>query len=352
MSYKIPKVIEDLGAEILTDVDMIENGDFVIVPPISDAPKLHVSVPTMRSWGLSVSSYAGPERNNYGAARRTFGKYAGDQFGAKYFVARSVSHDMNANFCGDTHETEFVVTNPNDVNGSKIVRKPKVFPLMNATLEPFRPMFPLENYNFGPRTCSLTGDKEAYDLLMSKIGPESLLTSSLAPCSLGQEGCDLPATIAVISTIVTSRWKDSVSRSNVKRHTIDYNYSPYTGKIEAANAVMCDLIPKSAMTGYFPYQYPSDRLAVGKKFMLNIVKRGAIVMRCPKLLTAASSIMAGAVARRYGDNLATSMKIIDDMVEKLKDEREKLCKIIDTFRASENALSLDEKLMKFLRINK
>ena len=362
MSFKIPAELEKFNLEQIGDIDEIEEGDILVIPSKSDAPRLRVSPSTLRKWGLNFNGPYGTskEKDSYEAVLRAFGtekwqRYGSSVANAHAFLFRDLFKDENALYVSGRQENRIEFSDANSIGTKAIVRKPKL-PYMTSVLEPFEPLYPLKRpVNGYPHTLSRAHAKMAYDLLVKSFGCNNLLRSStFSPDVHDEVSTELSAIID--SAELLSNGPDLISES-LSNHDLPYctNFDNVPADRRPNGAMKSFLLAPNAHCDehvyadlYSPYdQNRSSALSLNanRGFISNILSKGALVFRSSKLIEACSQVQASEVAKEMSFRGAVTLEKLENLADMLKRELPKAWELQKRLSTVGNELSLGKNLV-------
>ena len=362
MSFKIPAELEKFNLEQIKDIDEIEEGDILVIPSKSDAPRLRVSPSTLRKWGLNFNGPYGTskEKDSYESALRAFGtekwqKYGSSAANAHAFLFRDLFKDENALYVSGRQENRIEFSDANSIGTKAIVKKPKL-PYMTSVLEPFEPLYPLKRpVNGYPHTLSRAHAKMAYDLLVKSFGCNNLLRSSTFDPGVHDEvSTELSAIID--SAELLSNGPDLILES-LSNHNLPYctNFDHVPADRRPNGAMKSFLLAPNAHCDEHEYDdlySPCDQnrssvlsLNANRGFISKILSKGALVFRSSKLIEACSQIQASEVAKEMSFRGAVTLEKLENLADMLKRELPKAWELQKRLSTVGNELSLGKNLV-------
>ena len=368
MSFKLPHEIETLGANRITDIDEIKDGDILVIPSKDDEPRLRVRLSTLSKWGLLLNGRHGCRkgRDSYIAVKRAFGDERWDGFvkddaKSHAFVFKSVFKDENDKFVNGPKDTVLEFSDANSIGTKAVVRDPK-YPYMTSILEPLSPNTPtsgksiVEGY---PYAFSETAAKRAYDIFMKEFDSRWLMSSE----SMHDE--ETLAQTSELSTVVDLIELLSSNSILMKRlcgepPKVGSNFMEFGPTYVSAKSVSssCLVARGSCMEqeSYSAMYFPYDRrltsmysIHANRKFIEKILSNGALVFRSEKLYDACCRIHSAEVAKEMSCRERSSLDAIEKLLSSLRKELPKARELQKRLSSVCKKLSLNDSLANAIR---
>lgn len=358
-SFKLPKALEPFEFEKIENIDNLKYGDLVVIPSIKDEKRLRVSVHTLRRWGLHVLSRPGQRIGcvGYKAVKRAFANenwygVEGSDLNAHMFIVEDVDVDTNALREGRIQQFSMSFDNANSIYDPGVELLPTI-PILHAKLKPFAPLsvdsryqdkiFPrLRHY---PTSLTTNTDEQAYNILMNII--KGLPYSSIHnnPEEFGDNDFDLKYFLSIVDGLY--QYEIMSKLTGIRGHVRASNTTPTCGPVNAASLLMTARRTNDSkdmhIRSYFPNDYYSCyslSISAPKKFLTNIMKRGALFYRAEKFTKAASEFHASEVAREMVNRYTDYKNAVTKIIKGFESELPNIDNLIARFEKAKTDLSL------------
>lgn len=368
MSFKIPKGLEKFSPERVDSLDQVRDGDYVIIPSAEDAPDLRISLSTLTKWGLSCNGPRGRShtKDSYRAARRVFGTMGAPSWpgtleadeGSHAFVVRNLTQNKNDFFGLENSAKKTLSFAEANTIGTKATVTGPIYPFMTAKLVPVNPLYPVKSAEIRddyPLSCGAGKPALAFDALLREIGDAGIVCVNTPqhPKCKDCKNTDLTALISVISTLY---YGDSDMKTMLRIMVPDLTDNFTDGYVTsmpdffeyARGTFVMDCSKYEAREHTAKVYAPSSSwfqdemtLNASRKFMENILARGAVVLRIPKLEDEMAKIHASKIAEKLATRQSTMIAAAEELVRRIRRELPEAGNVVKRMKTASKKLAPD-----------